>query len=173
MWAPPAAQSPSADSKIRFSRTEITTTLVKREFLVALPSVAVSSLTFATGRSSLTLQDAARLRHLSAAILIVLENSPSKVFLIEGHADFPGDEAENLVLSKRRAEAVKQYLVFGEGIPASALVTRGFGSASPVVRTRSAEVLNRRVEVRRVTPLLASSELRAVGIGTVVPLGVV
>ena len=45
---------------------------------------------------------------------------------IQGFADDPGSEAQNVAVSKKRAEAVKQYLV-SKGIAADRLFAKGYG----------------------------------------------
>ena len=72
---------------------------------------------------------------------------------IEGHTDSVGSEAYNLLLSQRRADAVRDYLV-RQGIPASRLSTSGMGEARPVAPNETAEgrFQNRRVEFHAVRP---------------------
>lgn len=77
---------------------------------------------------------------------------------ITGYTDRIGSDAYNLELSKRRAEAVKGYLVT-HGVAANRLETIGRGKADPVVEChdKDREALirclepNRRVEVARIT----------------------
>ncbi|MDR0184694.1 OmpA family protein [Lysobacter arvi] len=49
-----------------------------------------------------------------------------------GYTDRLGDAAYNLALSRRRAEAVRQYLV-SQGVPAEAIHVEGRGATEPVV----------------------------------------
>ncbi len=67
---------------------------------------------------------------------------------IHGHTDSQGSEVHNLDLSKRRAEAVRSYLVDKGGIDAARLVARGFGESRPLQEGNTEEVYatNRRVE---------------------------
>jgi OOP family OmpA-OmpF porin len=51
---------------------------------------------------------------------------------VSGHADATGDEYLNLILSARRAGAVKRGLV-ARGIPANKLELQAFGSSPPLV----------------------------------------
>lgn len=51
---------------------------------------------------------------------------------IDGHTDTDGNDALNLDLSERRAEAVKQFLV-GNGVDGERLTTLGFGETKPIV----------------------------------------
>jgi outer membrane protein OmpA-like peptidoglycan-associated protein len=62
---------------------------------------------------------------------VVLQFPDGKV-LIEGHTDSKGLPKVNLELSKRRAEAVKAWLVKNKGIPDSSITTEGFGEVNPV-----------------------------------------
>lgn len=70
---------------------------------------------------------------------------------IEGHTDADGDEAHNLELSKRRAAAVKTFLVDTYGIEAARLEAEGYGETRPVAPNTSPEgrQQNRRVELVR------------------------
>jgi outer membrane protein OmpA-like peptidoglycan-associated protein len=79
------------------------------------------------------------------------------MFMIAGHTDLVGSEIYNLALSDRRAEAVAIALANYFGIPPENLVTQGYGEQFPVIPTAEAERQNRRVSVRRITPLLRNS----------------
>jgi outer membrane protein OmpA-like peptidoglycan-associated protein len=68
-------------------------------------------------------------------------------FRVEGHTDSTGNPDANLVLSQRRAEAVKSYLVSNEGIPADRLETVGKGSTEPLDTEHPANGINRRVQI--------------------------
>jgi outer membrane protein OmpA-like peptidoglycan-associated protein len=67
---------------------------------------------------------------------------------IIGHTDSDGNEEDNLILSKKRAEAVKLFLVKNFDIEESRLLTDGEGEARPVDNNNTAEgkANNRRVE---------------------------
>jgi OOP family OmpA-OmpF porin len=68
---------------------------------------------------------------------------------IEGHTDSVGDSGYNLFLSKRRATAVRDYLV-SRGISSSNIVAvTGKGEASPIASndTEEGRAKNRRVEI--------------------------
>jgi len=68
--------------------------------------------------------------------------------VVEGHTDSVGTEANNLVLSRLRAEAVVDYLV-SRGVDAGRLEAVGFGETSPVADndTAGGRQINRRIEV--------------------------
>jgi outer membrane protein OmpA-like peptidoglycan-associated protein len=69
---------------------------------------------------------------------------------VEGHTDNVGGSAYNLNLSRRRAEAVKAYLV-GLGVQAALLSPAGLGYTKPVASNANARgrALNRRVVFRK------------------------
>lgn len=66
---------------------------------------------------------------------------------IAGHTDAKGSDALNQVLSERRAEAVKHYLVTTFGIPASDIITAGYGKTHLKNPSDPEGHENRRVQV--------------------------
>ena len=66
-------------------------------------------------------------------------------FQIEGHTDSVGSEAYNMGLSKRRAEAVKAYLVSEFNIDPARLIVTGKGESQPMKGRQPDDPLNRRV----------------------------
>ena len=66
---------------------------------------------------------------------------------VAGYSDNVGGAQANLQLSKKRAEAVRAYLV-KTGVPADSLVAQGYGDANPVASndTASGRFANRRIE---------------------------
>jgi len=77
----------------------------------------------------------------------LLANPTSGVELI-GHADSIDTELVNLILSVKRSEECKQYLI-NKGISKRRILTHGFGKQLPVNTNRSEEgrQLNRRCEI--------------------------
>lgn len=100
------------------------------------------------------LSQAKTLRKVADAMLEVIEKDPGETFFIEGHTDAVGGDEPNLVLSDERAESVASLLTEVYDIPAENLVTQGYGERFLKVRTTEAEQQNRRVTIRRVTPLV-------------------
>jgi outer membrane protein OmpA-like peptidoglycan-associated protein len=80
------------------------------------------------------------------------------VFLIEGHTDAVGDAGYNLALSDARAESVALALTEMFGVPPENMVTQGYGESDLALQTQDAAQVNRRVVVRRITPLLAAAD---------------
>ncbi len=78
----------------------------------------------------------------------VMKSYPKAKFMIVGHTDSDGETDLNLMLSQKRAAAVKDYLVTNFGIGASNLQTSGKGESAPVVEnnTTAGKAQNRRVE---------------------------
>ncbi len=68
-------------------------------------------------------------------------------FSIEGHTDGDGTEESNLILSEKRADAVKTYLT-ENGVAVSRLAVKGFGESKPIATndTDEGKAKNRRVE---------------------------
>jgi len=120
-----------------------------------MPRIDIDSITFDTGSWDVTPEEAAKLAPIAEAMRQAIERNPNEVFLIEGHTDLVGDETDNLSLSDRRAEAVAIVLSEQYGIPPENLTTQGYGESQPKIPTELAERRNRRVSVRRITPLLA------------------
>ena len=73
---------------------------------------------------------------------------------MEGHTDAVGSDEDNLTLSDRRAETVATILTQQFQIPAENLTTQGYGEQYLKVNTQGPEQENRRVTLRRITPLL-------------------
>ncbi|MBU2178366.1 MAG: OmpA family protein [Gammaproteobacteria bacterium] len=72
------------------------------------------------------------------------------IFRIEGHTDPTGGNKVNIPLSKRRAEATREYLVNKHGIDAARLQAVGLGDVQPVSTnlTEAGRSRNRRVDIR-------------------------
>ena len=94
----------------------------------------------------------ARIDRRSTALLDGLvgtaQRCPAQSFEIEGHTDSTGGEDINLDLSRRRAEAVAEYL--GEaGIDKAKLKGVGYGASRPVAsnETEDGKAKNRRIEI--------------------------
>ncbi len=82
----------------------------------------------------------------------VLKENEGIHLKITGHTDSDGDNAANLELSKKRAEAVKTFLVKEFSIDESRLQTDGKGETQPIAPNTTAEgkAQNRRVEFTKI-----------------------
>ncbi len=81
-------------------------------------------------------------------IINVLNNTPGLNIRVEGHTDNIGSAKYNLGLSKKRAEAIKAYLV-GKGIEGSRITSIGLGlsKARASNDTKKGRAMNRRAEL--------------------------
>ena len=61
-----------------------------------------------------------------AAMVAIFKEYPRADFTIEGHTDSVGSKSSNQLLSERRANAVRDYLI-ANGIAAERLTAAGFG----------------------------------------------
>ncbi len=116
--------------------------------------IDLDTVTFATGSADIPMNQAGSLRRVADAIKEVLGRDPSETFLIEGHTDAVGSAQSNLILSDQRAESVAQVLTDAFGIPPENLATQGYGEQFLKVRTDGPNQENRRVTIRRITPLV-------------------
>lgn len=128
--APPAPAPPPAPEKqvkIRDNRIELG-----------------QKIQFALGKSEILSASFALMDELAKTIQ---ENPQVQKVSIEGHASDEGDDKYNLLLSKARAEAVRQYLIT-KGVSAERLSSTGFGESKPLVAndTPDGREKNRRVE---------------------------
>jgi len=109
---------------------------------------------FDTGSWQLTPEQIDRLAFIADGINRAIERNPREVFMIEGHTDATGNDVDNLSLSDRRAESVAVALTEQFNVPAENLVTQGYGEQYLKIPTPGPEAANRRVAVRRITPLI-------------------
>ncbi len=117
--------------------------------------VDLDTLTFEFGSASIPESEIRRLEGVAEAMERLLDKNPAETFLIEGHTDAVGSDVANLALSDRRAEAVAEALTNVFAIPPENLATQGYGERYLKVKTQEPERENRRVAIRRITPLVA------------------
>jgi len=92
--------------------------------------------------------------NVTALLQQVRDASRVQTIQVIGYTDRIGSDRYNLVLSQRRAEAVRAALIAG-GVPAAAIVAEGRGKADPLVQCEQAQrqalivclAPNRRVEL--------------------------
>lgn len=130
----------------------------KRIYAVRLPESHSIGNCFETKDSLFTLQEIlfdindSRLQAASLPLLDELARylaaHPSYRIIINGHCDDSGNEERNAILSRHRAESVRNYLR-SKGISAERMICKGFGSSRPAVSgdDEAARRQNRRIEV--------------------------
>ncbi|MFN4144395.1 MAG: OmpA family protein [Runella sp.] len=103
----------------------------------------LNNIYFETGKADLQEKSRSELNKL----IQILKQQPTLRIQIIGHTDDVGDAKQNQVLSHRRAQSVKDYLV-KEGINPERLKALGMGKSKPIVPNTTEEnrQLNRRIE---------------------------
>lgn len=103
-----------------------------------------SGILFDTNKSDLRPASMTEIQKMAA----ILQKYPDTNVIIEGHTDNSGSDAINQPLSERRAQAVANYTT-AQGVDATRVETKGYGSSQPVADNTTAEgkQANRRVEV--------------------------
>jgi len=119
-----------------------------------MPSIDVNSINFDTGSWEISPDQAAKLQVIADGLNRAIQRNPREVFLIEGHTDAVGNDVDNLSLSDRRAESAAELLTQQFGVPAENLTSQGYGEQYLKEQTDGPSRVNRRVTVRRITPLL-------------------
>jgi len=125
-----------------------------------LRRVDLDAITFDTGSAAISRSEISELARIGRAMEGLIARNPNELFLVEGHTDAVGSDLSNLALSDRRAESVAIVLSENFDVPPENLVTQGYGEQYLKVPTEAAERQNRRVTVRRITPLLTGEARR-------------
>lgn len=107
--------------------------------------MAFDNLEFETGKDIIKDASLPSLTELAE----VLVKKPEWRLQISGHTDNVGDDQKNMILSKKRAEAVKNFMV-SKGIAADRLFPLYFGETMPIAPNDTPEgrQKNRRVEMK-------------------------
>lgn len=110
------------------------------------PIVLVGAQLFSHGSYIIPRRGAEQFSELAAR----LKTMNIKKITIVGHTDDTGEESDNLVLSKRRAESVLSFLQSRVNLRDVEIILLGKGESEPVAdnATRAGQVRNRRVEIR-------------------------
>jgi outer membrane protein OmpA-like peptidoglycan-associated protein len=106
----------------------------------------MTTVNFGLNQAKLSAGDKAKLDMLAAGT-----SSHKHYFVaVEGYTDTTGPADYNLALSRRRADAVVQYLAADKDVDFNKIHVIGFGELKPVDpgKTRAARAMNRRVEVQ-------------------------
>jgi outer membrane protein OmpA-like peptidoglycan-associated protein len=109
--------------------------------------IALYGIQFATGKADITPDSAKTLEQIG----LLLKAQPDWKLRVEGHTDNVGKAKANLDLSKKRAEAVKAYLVKNHGVAANRLTSEGYGDTKPLAPNtdEAGRAKNRRVELSK------------------------
>lgn len=121
-----------------------------------MPRIDLDTITFASGSAVIPENQLDILEEVAAAMAEAIKANPEEVFLIEGYTDATGAATDNLALSDERASSVANALTEYYEIPPENLVAHGYGEEFLKIETDGPESRNRRVAIRRITPLLAN-----------------
>jgi OOP family OmpA-OmpF porin len=115
-----------------------------RRTLISEGKVSTNGILFDSGSANLQPQSMGIIRQISQ---VMLQESGMSLKIV-GHTDADGNDATNLELSRKRAEAVKNALTSIYNIPSERLSSEGKGESEPVSdnNTTDGKALNRRVE---------------------------
>ena len=110
-------------------------------------AIVLPGIQFKTGSATLTNSS----KTLLDKVVKTLTDNPEIEIEIRGYTDNTGNYEANVKLSKRRAEAVKQYLV-ENGINDTRIKTAGYGPDNPIApnNTKDGRAKNRRIEFYRI-----------------------
>ena len=110
------------------------------------PIVLMGAQLFSSGSYTIPHRGAQQFGELAAQLKTMKIN---KITII-GHTDDKGEEADNLILSERRAQAVLSFLQSRVNLKSVEIVIKGKGESDPIAdnATRAGQVRNRRVEIR-------------------------
>lgn len=108
-------------------------------------ALILRDLIFPQGKASI---DKRSYRALDEVAEMMKQNERIEIML-EGHTDNTGSPKANHILSEKRVNAVKRYLV-SKGVSKKRISTRAFGGTQPLRNemTEEGKALNRRVEMR-------------------------
>jgi outer membrane protein OmpA-like peptidoglycan-associated protein len=150
-----AARAPAADEvmsneqiqqalKPQLSRGFTPRGLTRREHTDATTSVNLN-IPFDHNSSSIKPEASSQLKQLELALSS--SDLSKNRFIVAGHTDAKGSAQHNKLLSLRRAEAVKRFLVV-KGMNPSRLDAVGYGSEQLLEPDHPDDPRNRRVEIR-------------------------
>jgi len=135
-----AAEARAKDALDKLALASVPVKQESRGMVITLPG----SVLFASNKSTLLGSAQNKLSQVADA----LKDQEDHKITVEGYTDSRGSDETNQLLSQRRADSVRDYLV-SMGVPGDKIDARGFGSSSPVADNKSAEgrADNRRVEI--------------------------
>jgi outer membrane protein OmpA-like peptidoglycan-associated protein len=104
-----------------------------------------SQVRFGMGKSALRPESTTLIKQMTN----VLKAYPNNDIVVEGHTDNTGNAESNLMLSRVRAEQVKDALIKEGGFDPKRFQVVGYGQTKPVTdnKTAASRTMNRRVEI--------------------------
>ncbi len=80
---------------------------------------------------------------------MLIDRNPDMYCILEGHSDLFGTDSYNVELSRKRAQAVKSWLVSSLGLDSTHIIVRAYGHSRPKVLEgdQNQQAINRRVDI--------------------------
>lgn len=113
----------------------------------AQPGRTTLTINFASGSSVIAPSSMSQARNL--AMSLQASSTAGKRFIVAGHTDSVGGREYNLDLSRRRAQALVDYLV-DNGVDRARLQPEGYGFDKPIPGLGAKAAANRRVEIVKI-----------------------
>lgn len=140
--------SKSIDLRKKKDNTHITQNIIltpMKELLTSKIAIPINNIFFNTNEYELQEESFPELERLAR----FLKDNQGLRIEISGHTDDVGNDKTNLILSKNRANAVREYLI-KSGIIEKNITAIGYGKRKPInkAKTDEARAENRRVEFR-------------------------
>jgi outer membrane protein OmpA-like peptidoglycan-associated protein len=134
----------AAEQKARLEAEAALAKLAAKEEERGLVITLSGSVLFASNESALLPTAQNKLNEVAAALLATKERK----LVVEGHTDSQGSTSYNQVLSQKRADAVRSFII-SKGYPSDLIYAQGIGENRPITDNNSAEgrANNRRVEI--------------------------
>ena len=133
-----------AEKRAAAAQAELARLAAVKEEARGLVITLSGSVLFASSKSELLPAAQSRLNQVAEALMATKERK----LTVEGHTDSQGSSSYNQVLSQRRADAVRSYII-SRGYPAELIQAQGIGKDRPVADNGNPEgrANNRRVEI--------------------------
>ena len=140
----PASESGMFVSNIRIASGDVDARSLLVKDLLEKGRASTNEILFDVNKDLIKKESFAIINQIGEA----LKANPTLKIKIVGHTDSDGNAADNLSLSKRRAEAVSSYLINNFGIDEARITTDGKGATVAVAdnKTTDGKAKNRRVE---------------------------
>jgi len=150
----PQCSTPFGDRKMRWISATAPVT-GPASAAVRPPGSFDITLNFPLNSTELTAESRSRLDRVAKALTEPSTNNME--IIISGHTDARGSAEYNLLLSDRRAQAVRQFLINERGIDPKRLVAKGYGKTRPLFPSDPYNDLNRRVQFQNANYATAST----------------
>ena len=135
--------------------TRVTSLAGTVENLDNFKPISDTTVLFGFDNADLTKKDRDDLDQLAQQI----QNQKHYIIQVEGHTDSVGPADYNYQLSRRRADAVIQYLASAHNVPAFRIFLIGLGQDLPVAKNTTAKgrAQNRRVDIRLMSNMVTQT----------------